>query len=65
MSKLIPALFLKFDLELTDPSAEWKETCWCEDFGALALQGKKADVRVRWFVKQDGLHVTLRPRARA
>lgn len=44
MSKLIPTLFLKFDLELTDPKAEWRETCW-------------------WFVKQEGLRVTLRPRS--
>ena len=31
MSKLIPTLFLKFELELTEPLAEWKETCWYED----------------------------------
>ncbi len=44
MSKLIPTLFLGFDLELADPSAEWKETCWYEDFYSLASQYKKANV---------------------
>lgn len=28
MSKLIPALFFHFEVELTDPKAELKETCW-------------------------------------
>jgi cytochrome P450 len=28
MSKLVPTLFSKFDLELVDPEANWKETCW-------------------------------------
>ncbi len=28
MSKLVPTLFSKFDLQLADPEASWKETCW-------------------------------------
>jgi cytochrome P450 len=28
MSKLVPILFSKFDLELADPKASWKGTCW-------------------------------------
>jgi cytochrome P450 len=28
MSKLIPTLFCKFDLQLANPEASWKETCW-------------------------------------
>ena len=28
MSKLIPALFSRFEIELADPKAELKETCW-------------------------------------
>ena len=28
MSKLIPTLFSRFEIELTDPKAELKETCW-------------------------------------
>ncbi|KAI4127866.1 MAG: hypothetical protein LQ347_004420 [Umbilicaria vellea] len=28
MSKLIPTLFMHFELELTQPEAVWKETCW-------------------------------------
>jgi hypothetical protein len=27
MSKLIPTLFLHYNLELADPDAEWTETC--------------------------------------
>ena len=64
MSKLIPTLFLKFDLELTDPSAEWKETCWYEVAQSLANQNTRADMSLRWFVKQEGLHVTLKLRER-
>ena len=65
MSKLIPTLFLNFELELTDPSAEWEETCWYE--GTLASNDKESGLILvfRWFVKQDGVHVTLRPRAKA
>lgn len=44
-SKLIPTLFLHFEVELADPKAELKELCW-------------------WFVKQEGLLVTLRPRSK-
>lgn len=29
MSKLIPTLFFHFEVELTHPTAELKETCWC------------------------------------
>ncbi|KAA6407599.1 MAG: cytochrome p450 family [Lasallia pustulata] len=46
MSKLIPTLFMHFELELTQPDALWKETCW-------------------WFVKQEGVHVIVRPRSSA
>lgn len=28
MSKLVPTLFSKFDLQLANPEASWKETCW-------------------------------------
>jgi cytochrome P450 len=28
MSKLVPTLFSKFDLQLAHPEASWKETCW-------------------------------------
>lgn len=28
MSKLIPALLFHFEIELTDPQAKLKETCW-------------------------------------
>jgi cytochrome P450 len=28
MSKLVPTLFSKFDLQLADPEASWKEACW-------------------------------------
>ena len=28
MSKLVPTLFGKFNLELANPDASWKETCW-------------------------------------
>ena len=28
MSKLIPTLFMHYNLELADPEAEWTETCW-------------------------------------
>lgn len=28
MSKLVPTLFSKFDLQLADPEASWEETCW-------------------------------------
>ena len=28
MSKLVPTLFGKFDLQLANPDASWKETCW-------------------------------------
>ena len=65
MSKLIPTLFLRFDLELTDPLAEWKETCWYEGFAASREKMGKTDISNRWFVKQDGVHVKLRPRATA
>ena len=29
MSKLIPTLFSHYEVELTNPNAELKETCWC------------------------------------
>lgn len=28
MSKLVPTLFSTFDLQLADPKASWRETCW-------------------------------------
>jgi cytochrome P450 len=28
MNKLVPTLFSKFDLQLANPEASWKETCW-------------------------------------
>ncbi|KAL2356702.1 cytochrome P450 [Cryomyces antarcticus] len=43
MSKLIPTMFMHYDLELSDPEAGWTEKCW-------------------WFVMQQGIHVTMRPR---
>lgn len=27
-SKLIPALFLRYNIELSDPEAEWTTKCW-------------------------------------
>lgn len=41
---LIPTLFIHFDIQLSDPEASLRETCW-------------------FFVMQEGLHVTMRPRA--
>ncbi|KAF2473714.1 cytochrome P450 [Lindgomyces ingoldianus] len=43
ISKLVPSLLLRFEIELTDPEAKPRENCW-------------------WFVKQEGLHMTLKPR---
>lgn len=28
MSKLVPTLFMHYNLELVDPDAKWRETCW-------------------------------------
>ena len=62
MSKLIPTLFLKLDLELTDPSAEWKETCWYKAVPNFMIQDSETNMNIRWFVKQEGLHVILKSR---
>ncbi len=64
MSKLIPTLFLHFEVELTDPKAELQEVCWYISCLATWLLDLKADVAIRWFVKQQGLFVTLRPRSK-
>ncbi|KIM92616.1 hypothetical protein OIDMADRAFT_46617 [Oidiodendron maius Zn] len=43
ISKLIPTLFMHFDMKLTNPNEEWTERCI-------------------WFMKQEGLNVTIFPR---
>ncbi|KAF2805108.1 cytochrome P450 [Mytilinidion resinicola] len=43
ISKLVPSLLLRFDIQLADGQTPLKENCW-------------------WFVKQKGLHMTLRPK---
>lgn len=62
MAKLIPTLFLNFDVELTDPTAEWREICWYIDSTLDCSVAYLTDL-IRWFVKQEGVHVTLRPRS--
>ena len=44
ISKLIPTLFMHFEIRLSDPDAALREKCW-------------------FFVMQEGLNVTMRPRA--
>jgi cytochrome P450 len=44
MSKLAPTLFSKFDLQLANPEASWKETCW--QVGYLFLKALNWHVQV-------------------
>ena len=65
MSKLIPTLFFQFEVELTNPKAELKETCWyARCLVPWPSYHNNADLASRWFVKQEGLFVTLRPRSK-
>lgn len=46
MSKLIPTLFMHFDIELRHPKAMWKETCWwfVKQEGLIVKLGPKQDI---------------------
>lgn len=63
MSKLVPTLFSRFDMSLTNSNAEWTEKCWCVHFLSLPCLRFRANENFhrRWFVKQDNVYVKFAP----
>ena len=62
MTKMIPSLLMRFDIELEKPDAEPTQHCW---YVLQFFLSKVVDIVTnhRWFVKQEGLNMTLFPRS--
>jgi hypothetical protein len=61
MTKLVPSLLTRFDIELANADREPDQHCWYFQ-NSVSISGYLLLTCGRWFVKQAGLDMHFRPK---